>query len=307
MRWHRPGGAALGLVADALVGDPPDAWHPVAWFGRLMQRAESHLWADDRGRGALHAAAGLSVGVASGAALRSTTLATAVAAGGRSLALSALDVATALDRGDLDAARSLLPALVGRDPTDLDGPGVGRAVIESVADNAVDAVVAPAFWGAVAGAPGALGHRAVNTMDAMVGHRTARYARFGSASARLDDAAGWVPARLTAALVGGVRPARMATVWRCVSRDAPGHPSPNAGVAEAAWAAALGVQLGGPTTYPGAAVEDRPWLGDGRSPEPHDVRRAVRLLVDVEVALVGLLSAAAWTRRRRRRRSPSRS
>src|SRR5204863_6463621 len=124
---------------------------------------------------------------------------------------------------------------VGRDPSELDESGVARAVVESVAENTVDAVVAPACWAAVFGAPGVLAHRAVNTLDAMVGHRSARYARFGWAAARLDDGAAWVPARLTAVLVALVRPRAARLVWQAVRRDAPAHPSPNAGVAEAAF------------------------------------------------------------------------
>src|SRR5262249_41107178 len=153
---------------------------------------------------------------------------------------------------------------------------VARAAVESVAENTVDAVVAPALWAALAGAPGVLAYRAVNTLDAMVGHRSTRYARFGWASARLDDAANWVPARVTAALVAAARPARAAAIASAVRHQAPAHPSPNAGVAEAAFAAALGVRLGGRNAY-GDRVELRPALGDGPPPAPADVARAVRL------------------------------
>src|SRR5690606_15478706 len=142
--------------------------------------------------------------------------------------------------------REALPALVGRDPTHLDASEISAAVIESLAENTVDAVIAPAFWGLIAGAPGAWSYRAVNTMDAMVGHRSDRYLRFGWSSARLDDLANLVPARLTAALVMLCRPRQTRAVTTAVRRDGRKHPSPNAGVAEAAFAAALGVQLGGP-------------------------------------------------------------
>ena len=173
-------------------------------------------------------------------ALRSAALSTGLAVAGRCLGESALTVGRALDRGDLGAARAALPALVGRDPAGLDEDEMARAVVESVAENTVNAVVAPAFWAAICGAPGALGYRAVNTMDAMVGHRSARYRAYGWASARLDDAANYLPARLTAALVAAVRPGSAAEIWRAVRNQAPAHPSPNAGVAEAAFAAALG-------------------------------------------------------------------
>ncbi len=177
--------------------------------------------------------------------MRSTTVATTSAVAGRALGQAAGDVGRALDDGDLERARALLPTLVGRDPSGLDEGEIARAAVESVAENTVDAVVAPALWAAVAGAPGALGYRAVNTLDSMVGHRSERYANYGWASARLDDAVAWVPARLTAALVALVRPRAARPVWTAVRTQAPAHPSPNAGVAEAAFAAALGVRLGG--------------------------------------------------------------
>ena len=229
-----------------------------------MLAVEDLLWADDRIAGANFAGIGLAVGALTGAAARSTAATTYVAVAGRLLHHAALDVAAALAAGDLAAARTQLPALVGRDPADLDEPEIARAVVESVAENTVDAIVAPALWAAALGAPGALGYRAVNTLDAMVGHHSTRYERFGWASARLDDAAAWVPARVTAALVAAVRPRRAGTVWRTVRRDAAAHPSPNSGVAEAAFAAALGVRLGGTNRY-GERVEHRPRLGDGRA------------------------------------------
>jgi adenosylcobinamide-phosphate synthase len=215
-------------------------------------------------------------------------------------------VAAALEDGDRDLARTRLPALVGRDPAELDEKEVVRAAVESVAENTVDAVVAPALWAAGLGARGALGYRAVNTLDAMVGHRSDRYERYGWASARLDDAASWGPARVTALLVAVVRPRTAAAVWRAVRDDAPAHPSPNAGVAEAAFAAALGLRLGGENRY-GDRVELRPALGDGRPPEVEDVGRAVRLSADVTWALAAALAAASpllGTGRRRRQAVP---
>ena len=179
----------------------------------------------------------------------------------------------------------------GPRPAGMDENEMARAVVESVAENTVDAVVAPAFWAAVGGAPGALGYRAVNTMDAMVGHRSPRYQAYGWASARLDDAAGYLPARLTAALVAGVRPGRAADIWRAVRSQAPAHPSPNAGVAEAAFAAALGLRLGGCNRY-GERVEHRPWLGQGRPATRSDIQPAVRLSDDVNWLLTTVLAAA---------------
>jgi adenosylcobinamide-phosphate synthase len=153
-----------------------------------------------------------------------------------------------------------------------------------VAENTVDAVVAPLFWSAVAGSPGVLVYRALNTLDAMVGHRSPRYERFGWASARGDDVANWVPARVTALLVGMVRPRRAGAVWAAVRHQAPDHPSPNAGVAEAAFAAALGIRLGGTNVY-GARIEHRPVLGWGGPPRPSDIPEARRLSRDVALAM----------------------
>ena len=193
---------------------------------------------------------------------------------------------------------------------------ITRAVIESVAENTSDAVVAPLLWGAVAGLPGLAAYRAVNTLDAMVGYRSPRYLRFGWASARLDDVANWVPgpghgrAHVVAACAAdgpsagdvrpgsagrgtsGTRPARAAAL-RAVLRDGARHPSPNAGRCEAAFAGALGLRLGGTNVYGGVA-EVRPELGEGRAPEPDDIRRAVRLSRAVTAAATGLAAASLW-------------
>lgn len=293
-------GAAAGIVVDGVLPEPPSAVHPVALFGRAMTGVEHHLYRDRRAAGVLYALTGTALGVGAGLAVGSTAVATTMAVAGHSLVETATGIGTALDAGDLDRARALLPSLVGRDPTGLDEKEVARAVVESVAENTVDAVVAPALWGAVAGAPGVLAHRAVNTLDSMVGHRSARYANFGWASARLDDAMAWLPARITAALVALVRPGRAGGVARAVRRQAPAHPSPNSGVAEAAFAAALGVRLGGESRY-GDRVELRPPLGDGRAVEPGDIHRAVRLSQDVGSGLAAGLVAAGtlpWWRTR---------
>ena len=294
-------GAAAGLLLDRAVGEPPLEPHPVALFGRAMQDLEKRWWRDDRASGVRYAAAGVGAGTAAGLLVRSTALATFVSAAGRMLGDVALDVAHHLDVGDLDAARQTLPSLVGRDPTDLGEREMARAVVESVAENTVDAIVAPAWWGAVAGAPGVLAHRAANTLDAMVGHHSDRHEHFGWASARLDDVLNYVPARVTAGLVVLVRPSATRDVLRIVRRDAAAHPSPNAGVAESAFAAALGVTLGGTNAY-GERVEHRPTMGDGRAPAAGDIREAVTLSRDVTCALaMTLVSGAALLRLRRRR------
>ncbi|MEY2430321.1 MAG: adenosylcobinamide-phosphate synthase [Acidimicrobiaceae bacterium] len=283
---------ALGLLADRALGEPASSMHPVALFGRTMTAVERVTHRDRRDAGILHAGLGAAIGI--GVGLVSTTAtATYIAVAGRALAEAALEVDDALVRGDLAYARVLLPALVGRDPRELDEGDVCRAVVESVAENTVDAVVAPALWAMAAGGPGALGYRAVNTLDAMVGHRSPRYEKFGWASARLDDAANFVPARVTAGLVALARPRRASAVQRAVLRDAPAHPSPNAGVSEAAFAAALGLRLGGESRY-AHRTEVRPRLGDGRPPARHDIARAVRLSSDVQWILTGMAVALPW-------------
>jgi adenosylcobinamide-phosphate synthase len=306
-RWRRSAGrglgAAVGLAVDQLVGEPPARWHPVAGFGGLMAAREQRRYRDSRRAGAVHAAAALAGAGVAGVLVEAVggpcgvAGATWLASSGRMLRDSAAAVGAALEAGDLARARSLLPALVGRDPSGLDAAEITRAVVESVAENTVDAVVAPALWAMAAGGVGVLGHRAVNTLDAMVGHRSPRYARFGWASARLDDVAAWLPARVCAVAVAAVRPHRAAAVARAVRDQAPAHPSPNAGVAEAAFAAALGIRLGGVNRY-GERVEARPTLGGGPAPVPADIARAARLSADVTLALgfasLGLAVGARW-------------
>ena len=298
-------GVAVGLGADRIMGDPPDMVHPVAWFGRAMGWAERRLWVDGQLAGVGLTGAGLLAAFSAGAGLRasgpfaSAALGTAMCSAGRSLGLAAVAVEGALRDGDLVLARDRLRAIVGRDVAGLDSVEVARAAVESVAENTVDAVVAPAFWAAVGGAPGALGYRAVNTLDAMVGYRDDRYRQFGWASARADDLANWIPARLTAAATALCCPSAARSVWRAVRDQAPAHPSPNAGVAEAAFAAALGVTLGGPSTYSGQ-VEHRPLLGTGRPPAASDIRRAVRLSGEV-TAVVGSACVAGSVALGRRR------
>jgi adenosylcobinamide-phosphate synthase len=214
-----------------------------------------------------------------------------VATSGRALHEAAAAVGAALAAGDLPAARHRLTHLVGRDPSCLGEAEIARAAVESVAENTTDAIVAPALWAAVAGAPGALAHRAADTLDSIVGYRDARYRRFGAAAAHLDDVLAWGPARATAVLVAAVRPRRARTVAATVRAGAGLHPSPNAGVAEAAFAAALGLRLGGGENRYGDVVEARAALGVGRPPAAPDIAAAVRLSRDVTVALTGALAA----------------
>ena len=181
-----------------------------------------------------------------------------------------------------------------------------RATVESVAENTSDAAVAPLFWGAVAGLPGLLAYRAANTLDAMVGYRSHRYARFGWASARFDDVLNWVPARITAALTvltAAVAGGSSAGAWRAWRRDGGAHPSPNAGRCEAALAGALGLRLGGRNVY-GERVEERPTLGDGQLPVRGDIRRAVRLSRAVWTTAAALAALGRLARRGRTDRTP---
>jgi len=302
VRLSNASAAALGMLADRVLGEPPRRLHPVSVFGNAMDRYERSRYEDSRAAGVLYWLLGAGIGVTSGSFLGSTAPATWIAVGGGELGSVAGDIRRTLERGDLEEARAKLPALVGRDPSGLDEKEIARAVVESVAENTVDAVVAPALWAAVAGAPGALGYRAVNTMDAMVGHVSERHMNFGWASAKVDDVCGWVPARLTALLVAAVRPRSAASILHAVRTQAPSHPSPNSGVAEAAFAAALGLALGGRNLYSNR-VEIRPTLGTGRAAEAADIGRAVALLRDVTLALATLLGGAALGARAARSRA----
>lgn len=303
----RAAGLALGFIADRLLGDP-GRYHPVAGFGRAAAALERWLYASSVPRGALYT--GLLVGgsAAFGTLVERrgrrsrlpTTAITAVTAwavlGGRSLEREAAAVGALLENGDLAAARRRLTHLVGRDTSELSAEEIARAVVESVAENTSDAVVAPLFWGGIAGVPGLVGYRAINTLDAMVGHRGGRYERFGKPSARLDDAANLIPARLAAVLTVLLGRDRRGA-WRAWRRDAAAHPSPNAGPVEAAFAGALGIRLGGTNVY-GDRTEHRALLGDGRAARAADIGRATALArrVGVAAALVGTAVALRRSR-----------
>ena len=291
-------GLLAGFAADRVFGDPR-RFHPVAGFGRAAIELERRTYRDDRIAGVIHTgiAVGLTVlgGRIVGSAVVPTAIATWTVLGGTSLARTGNAMADRLEADDIDGARELLPSLCGRDPDLLDADGLTRAAVESVAENTSDATVGPLVWGAVAGVPGLLGYRAINTLDAMIGYRNTKYERFGWAAARTDDVANIVPARLTgwltvvlAPVVGGSG-ANALRAWRA---DAGRHPSPNAGVAEASMAGALGVTLGGRTAYR-HGVEIRPTLGSGPRPTVADLRRAVRLSVAVQAAAVVVSAAAA--------------
>ena len=299
-RRARIAGVLVGYLADLALRDPQRG-HPVALFGRAAAALERVTYRDGRVAGALHV--GLMVGAVTllgTAATRrgrlwsvaSTATATWMCLGGTSLARTGLQMSRLLERGDVDGARRLLPSLCGRDPERLDGAGLVRAALESVAENTSDAQVAPLLWATAGGVPAVLAYRGINTLDSMIGHRSARYIRFGWAAARLDDLANFFPARATAALVVmcaplvGGSPSGAVRAWR---RDAGRHPSPNAGVVEAAFAGALGVRLGGPTQYH-HELQIRPTLGDGEQPTVTDLRRAVALSRAVQAAAAGAIA-----------------
>jgi adenosylcobinamide-phosphate synthase len=277
----RAAGIAAGYLADLLLGDPRRG-HPVAGFGTVAARLERLTYADSRRAGLRHTALLLSglwlLGMVAERRGRMwvTAAATFTALGGTSLNRVGGQMAELLTASDVDGARRLLPSLCGRDPAALDAAGMARATVESLAENTSDAQVAP----------------------------------FGWAAARFDDLLNYVPARVTGILVAVCAPVvggSAAAALRAWHNDAARHPSPNAGVAEASFAGALGVRLGGPTQY-AHRLEIRPTLGDGRIPEVADLDRAVRLSRAVQAgsALVAVVLSVALSAacRSGRRASP---
>ena len=313
---------AAALAADALLGEPPEPVHPTVLMGRAISLCEKGALAlrrgvpDDARRLRL---AGLALALALPAlafasarvtlrrlpaglrcplavALLWTTISM------RGLARHALAVERELERGDLQAARARVGEIVGRDTERLSAGEAARAAVESVAENTSDGVVAPMLYGLLFGAPGALAYKAVNTLDSMVGHPSPPHADLGRASARLDDLANLLPARLTAIAAAAVS-GNFAHAWKIARLHGPLTRSPNAGWAEAAFAGALGLALGGANSY-GGVVREGPTLGVGRPPEAADIRRAVRLMrrICVLLAIVPLVPRATALAVRRLRR-----
>ncbi|MBW7472024.1 adenosylcobinamide-phosphate synthase CbiB [Marinobacter sp. F4218] len=278
---------AVALVLDRWLGEPR-RWHPVVGFGQLAGWIEHQVNRSRPagiGRGVLAVLAlvvpvtlalWLLVGMLSPAFLLVLEVLTLwLALSLRGLAEHGLAVARPLAGHRLDEARTQVARIVSRDAAALDERGVAAAATESMLENGADAVFASLFWFLVAGVPGVVLHRMINTLDAMWGYRTPRFYRFGRCAARLDDAMNWVPARLTAltyACLGNTRRA-----WRCWRTQAPLWDSPNAGPVMAAGAGALGVRLGGPAPY-ATGIKDRPWLGSGTEPEAGTIRDAIRLV-----------------------------
>jgi len=301
------------MLVELCVGYPATLHraigHPVTWMGRLiawLDRALNRETATPQARRAAGVAAVLILlaivgalaflvqsallrlpfGILAAALVASTLVAQ------RSLHRHVADVAAALETGGVAAGRQAVAHIVGRDTEKLDAAGVARAAIESLAENFSDAIVAPVFWMAIGGLPGAALYEAINTADSMIGHRTPRHQAFGWAAARLDDLVNLPASRLSALLL--VAAAALSgngagAAWRAVRRDAGKHRSPNAGYPEAAMAGALGLSLAGPRVYGGALVDDA-FMGDGRrEAEAADIRRALALYRTADAVLIVLL------------------
>ncbi len=280
-----PAVLAAALILDWMIGDPRWLWgrirHPVVLLGSVIDRADRRFNRGGMARrllnGTLLVVAVVAAAVATGVLLLGLiaeagwiveALAVTILLAQRDLFDHVRAVATALKRDGLEEGRRVVARLVGRDTDVLDGHGVCRAAIESCAENFADGVVAPVFWYLVAGLPGILVCKAVNTLDSMIGHRDERHHAFGRASARLDDLVNLVPARLSGLIVAAasatMRAADPQRSWRAMWRDARRHKSPNAGWPEAAFAGALGIAIAGPRRYGGTKVNDA-WMGDGRA------------------------------------------
>ncbi len=257
----------LALVLDAIMGEPRALWsrlpHPAVVMGRAVGWCDARFngGAARRLRGtaviaALAGVAGLTGLLLSMLGPVAEILIAAILLAQRSLVDHVIAVANGL-RASLTKGRAAVAMIVSRDTTTMDRSDVARAAIESAAENLGDGVVAPAFWFAVAGLPGLMIYKIVNTADSMIGYRTARHLRFGWAAARLDDVLNWIPARLTAALIALTHGCWRD--WRAIASDAALHRSPNAGWPEAALAHGLGLALSGPRSYDGT-VQGFPWV-----------------------------------------------
>jgi adenosylcobinamide-phosphate synthase len=300
------------LAIDAALGWPAPLFkrigHPVTWIGGLISWLDDHT---NRGNTTLRriagvAAAVLIIGLSAalswaaqallpkgwGGVLLTGFLAWPLVAA-RSLREHVAAVAAPLARGDLPAARTAVSMIVGRNPEKLDTPGVARAALESLAENTSDGIIAPLFWGVIFGLPGIAGYKAINTLDSMIGHRTPRHEAFGWASARIDDIANLIPARLTG-LIFALVAARPIASLACMARDARRHRSPNAGWPEAAMAGALGIRLSGPRVYDNR-IANEPWLNPaGEDAQGGTVFVGLTLYGRALAVVALLLALAIW-------------
>lgn len=303
--------APLALLIERFAGYPPPLFkligHPVTWMGALINWFEARLntGANRRLKGVVMLILLLLTGLAISLLILAVTrripfgwvleaiLASSLIAQkelGRAVKAVADRLAVSLEYG-----RTAVSHIVGRDPHVLDEAGVARAAIESLAESTSDGIVAPLFWLLIGGLPGIVLYKAASTADSMVGHKNERYAEFGWASARFDDLVNWIPARLTAMLIAGAAFLTPRTdpehAWSTALRDAGKHASPNAGWPEAAFAGALGLQLGGPRAYDGE-IHDLPAFGDGRSElKSGDILSALVLYWAAMNLLLGLVIA----------------
>lgn len=295
------------FATDLLLGDPPWLPHPVRAIGKaaeMLERTVTRIAGRSRLAGTVFTAtivlgawmaaamlvrAASAVNPIGGLLVETLLIYTALAA--RDLDVHSRRVFTALATGDLPQARRFLAAIVGRDTDQLAEPEIVRAAVETVAENTVDGVVAPLVFAILGGAPAALAYKAVNTLDSMVGHKDERYREFGWASARLDDAANYLPARLARFLFAAAAwlcRLDAAGSWRASWRDGHKTASPNAGISEAAVAGALGVQLGGTNLYDGQPMAG-PLLGNALRPLiAGHIPQAIRLMY--VVALLTLVA-----------------
>ena len=294
----------LAYLIDLLFGDPQSWPHPVRLLGRIIQYWESTLYQDRVGAGALFWLAvmgstfvlvfGVLLCMAllppwAGVAVLTYFLYAGLAT--RSLHQESLKVEAALGRGDLEGARASLSMIVGRETAHLSQEDMRRAVLETVAENLADGVVAPLFFILALGLPGLFFYKAANTMDSMVGYKNYWYIRFGKVAARVDDVLNFIPARLTALLMMPTA-ALLSLDWRgacrTLGRDRAHAASPNAGWPEAAMAGALRVRLGGPSIYFDRLVE-KPFIGEAGQPlDRKRYRQAVRLLYGTSVLMATL-------------------
>ena len=309
--------AFAGFLLDCLFGDPLGKWHPVALIGRLISALEAlfrgrfpQTPAGERAAGACTAV--LTVLLPTGAAALLLWAARRISPwaylalgaflcwqclAAKSLRTEALKVVDRLESEGLDAARRQVGTIVGRDTQALTEEGVLRAAVETVAENTSDGVVAPLFWMALLGPAGGLAYKAVNTLDSMIGYKNERYLHFGRFAARLDDAANYLPARLSAlamiaaSFLTGLDGKGAYRIWK---RDRRNHASPNSAQTESACAGALGLRLGGDASYFGV-LHHKPSIGDpAREIRREDVRLACRLMYGTTAVALFLYAAAAW-------------